>query len=53
MKIEEVFKESITDKTKIHDSLQQIINEVDANGDGVIDFNEFVFIMKKMLNKKK
>ena len=51
--IEEVFKESITDKTKIHDSLQQIINEVDANCDGVIDFNEFVFIMKKMLNKKK
>ena len=51
--IEEVFKESISDKTKIHDSLQQIINEVDANGDGVIDFNEFVFIMKKMLNKKK
>ena len=51
--IEEVFKESVSDKTKIHDSLQQIINEVDANGDGVIDFNEFVFIMKKMLKKKK
>ena len=51
--IEEVFKESVSDKTKIHDSLKQIINEVDANGDGVIDFNEFVFIMKKMLNKKK
>ena len=51
--IEEVFKESISDKTKLHDALQQIITEVDANGDGVIDFNEFVFIMKKMLNKKK
>ena len=51
--IEEVFKESISDKTKLHDALQQIITEVDANGDGVIDLNEFVFIMKKMLNKKK
>ena len=51
--IEEVFKESISDKTKLHEALQQIITEVDANGDRVIDFNEFVFIMKKMLNKKK
>ena len=49
--IEEVFKESVSDKTKVHDSLKQIISEVDANGDGVIDFNEFVFIMKKMLKK--
>jgi calcium-dependent protein kinase len=49
--IEEVFKESVSDKTKVHDSLQQIISEVDANGDGVIDFNEFAFIMKKMLKK--
>ena len=47
--IEEVFKESIPDKTKVHESLKKIISEVDANGDGVIDFNEFAFIMKKML----
>ena len=49
--IEEVFKESVSDKSKIHDSLQQIIAEVDANNDGVIDFNEFTAIMKKMLKK--
>ena len=49
--IEAVFKESITDKNKVHESLAQIINEVDANGDGVISFNEFADIMKKMLKK--
>ncbi len=49
--IEEVFKESVSDKTNVHDSLQQIIAEVDANGDGVIDFNEFSNIMKRMLKK--
>ena len=47
--IEEVFKESIPDKTKVHESLKKIISEVDGNGDGVINFNEFAFIMKKML----
>ena len=47
--IEEVFKESIADKTKIHQALEQIINEVDANGDGIISFNEFADIMRKML----
>jgi calcium-dependent protein kinase len=49
--IEAVFKESITDKNKVHESLAQIINEVDANGDGVISFSEFADIMKKMLKK--
>jgi calcium-dependent protein kinase len=49
--IEDVFKESITDKSKVHESLSQIINEVDANGDGVISFKEFADIMKKMLKK--
>jgi len=49
--IEDVFKESITDKTNVHESLSQIISEVDANGDGVISFNEFADIMKKMLKK--
>jgi len=49
--IESVFKESIADKSKVRESLTQIIKEVDTNGDGVIDFNEFVAIMKKMLKK--
>ena len=49
--IEEVFKESVSDKEKVHDSLKKIISEVDTNGDGVIDFNEFAAIMKKMLKK--
>ena len=47
--IEDVFKQSITDKDNVHESLKKIISEVDANGDGVIDFNEFTYIMKKML----
>jgi calcium-dependent protein kinase len=49
--IEEVFKQSITDKNKVHESLKKIINEVDQNGDNKIDFNEFVSIMKKMIKK--
>ena len=47
--IEEVFKESIQDKSNIHESLKKIIDEVDENGDGIISFNEFADIMKKML----
>ena len=47
--IEDVFKQSITDKAKVHESLKQIISEVDSNGDGIISFNEFSDIMKKML----
>ena len=47
--IENVFKEGIADKTKVHESLSKIISEIDSNGDGVIDFKEFVYIMKKML----
>ena len=47
--IESVFKESITDKSNVHEALKQIISEVDANGDGIISFNEFADIMKKML----
>ena len=30
-------------------ALDNIINEVDQNGDGIIQYEEFVFIMKKML----
>jgi calcium-dependent protein kinase len=47
--IEEVFKNSVTDKTKVSESLKKIIGEVDTNGDGIISFNEFSNIMKKML----
>ena len=47
--IEAVFKESVQDKSNVHDSLKKIIDEVDANGDGIISFNEFADIMKKML----
>ena len=47
--IESVFKESVTDKSNVHKALEQIIKEVDTNGDGIISFNEFADIMKKML----
>ena len=47
--IEEVFKNSVTDKTKVSESLKKIIGEVDTNGDGIISFKEFSNIMKKML----
>ena len=49
--IEEVFKQSIKDKSKVHQGLKQIIKEVDTNGDGKISFEEFSDIMKKMLKK--
>jgi len=47
--IEEVFQNSISDKTKVSESLKKIIAEVDTNGDGIISFSEFSNIMKKML----
>ena len=49
--IEEVFKQSVADKNKVHESLKKIISEVDTNGDGVISFEEFSTVMKKMLKK--
>jgi len=49
--IEDVFKQSVTDKAKVHESLKKIISEVDTNGDGIISFTEFSDIMKKMLKK--
>ena len=33
----------------VHDGLQKIIKEVDINGDGIISFDEFSIVMKKML----
>ena len=49
--IEEVFKETIPDKSKVHNSLSKIIKEVDVNGDGKISFTEFCRVMKRMLKK--
>ena len=49
--IEEVFKTTIPDKSKVHDSLTKIIKEVDVNGDGKISFTEFCRVMKRMLKK--
>ena len=47
--IKELFSQSIADKTKVHQTLQNIIKEFDANNDGKINFNEFSKVMKKML----
>ena len=49
--IEAVFKDSVADKSKVHESLKAIVQEVDTNGDGQISFKEFSDIMKKMLKK--
>ena len=47
--LEEIFKQGITDKNKMQKALDNIINEVDENKDGKIQYNEFATIMKKML----
>ena len=49
--IEEIFRKSIPDKSKVHNSLLKIIKEVDVNGDGKISFEEFCRVMKRMLKK--
>ena len=36
-----------------HDELTEVINSVDVNNDGEIDFNEFVFMMKKIPDTEK
>jgi calcium-dependent protein kinase len=50
--IEAVFKQSITDKSKVHENLKKIFAEVDLNGDGIITFEEFATVMRRMLRKK-
>ena len=50
--IEKIFKDSVSDKSNVHEALKKIIAEVDTNGDGIISFKEFSDIMKKMLKKK-
>ena len=47
--IEELFSQSISDKNKVHETLVNIIKEVDINNDGKINFEEFSKVMKKML----
>ena len=47
--IEEVFKNSVTNKENVHEALLKIIKEVDINGDGNISFEEFSIVMRKML----
>jgi len=47
--IEALFSQSISDKTKVHETLINIIKEVDKNNDGKINFEEFSKVMKKML----
>ena len=47
--IEALFTESISDKTKVHETLMNIIKEVDKNSDGKINFDEFSKVMKKMI----
>jgi calcium-dependent protein kinase len=49
--IEEIFRKSIPDKSKVHNSLLKIIKQVDVNGDGKISFEEFCRVMKRMLKK--
>ena len=46
---EELFAQSINDKNKIRETLNNIIKEVDVNNDGKINFDEFSKVMKQML----
>ena len=47
--IENLFTQSIPDKSKVHETLKSIIQEVDRNNDDKITFEEFSVVMKKML----
>ena len=47
--IEALFSQSIPDKTKVHETLSNIIKEVDINEDGKITYDEFCKVMKRML----
>ena len=47
--IENLFTQSIPDKSKVHETLKSIIQEVDRNNDDKITFEEFSIVMKKML----
>jgi len=47
--IENLFTQSIPDKSKVHETLKNIIQEVDRNNDDKITFEEFTIVMKKMI----
>ena len=47
--IENLFTQSIPDKSKVHETLKNIIQEVDRNNDDKITFEEFAIVMKKMI----
>ena len=47
--IEELFIQSIPDKSKVHETLEGIIKEVDQDNDNRINFEEFSVVMKKMI----
>ena len=51
--IKEVFKDSMIKKSKEDISLKKIINEVDKTGDGVISYEEFALVMKRLIIQKK
>ena len=49
--IEELFCESIPDKSNVHEILSAIIKEVDVNNDQKISFDEFSYVMKTMIKQ--
>ena len=49
--IKDLFSKSIEDRSKLNETLEDIIKEVDINNDGKINFKEFCIIMKKMIIK--
>ena len=47
--IEEIFKSSVADKSKIHESLEKIMKEVDLDIDGKVTLDQFSIIMKQLI----
>ena len=47
--IERIFKESVVDKKKVHESLQKVAKDLDLNVDGKITFDEFAIVMKSII----
>ena len=48
--LNEVFKQGNSDPIAVQKALDKIIEEVDKDKNGTIEFEEFVHVMKKMLN---
>ena len=47
--IEKFFCKNIPDKTKVHQTLNAIIKEVDINNDKKISYREFSHVMQRMI----